>query len=234
MMNEELEQQASLYALGLLEGEENSAFGAQLAANEELRAFVDAMQETAAHLAYGTPLRQPPAHLESRIRAAIHTEPTTITHRSTSLNWLPWALAAGLAVASVFLLADRAATKKELAELRSRNAFAQLRIATLSSKLSSAPSATGVVVWDAEKQEGVLKVANVPATEQDQDYQLWIVDPDYKQPVDAGVFAVDAKGAKKILFKPKAKITAASAFAVSLERKGGAPKAEGPMVLLGK
>jgi anti-sigma-K factor RskA len=29
-------------------------------------------------------------------------------------------------------------------------------------------------------------------------------------------------------------VTSADAFAVSLERKGGVPKAEGPMVLVGK
>lgn len=115
-----------------------------------------------------------------------------------------------------------------------RNAYAQLQIATLSSKLESAPKATAVVLWDDAKQEGVLKVSDVPPNESDRDYQLWIVDPDQKQPIDAGVFHVEEKGVTKISFKPKAHVTEAKGFAVSLERKGGVTKAEGPMVLVGK
>ncbi len=118
--------------------------------------------------------------------------------------------------------------------MEKRNIFAQLQIATLNSQLKTAPTATATVLWDAEKQEGVLKVANIPATDPDRDYQLWIVDPDYKQPVDGGVFSVAQDGAKRIQFEPKERVTSANAFAVSLERKGGVPKAEGPVVLAGK
>ncbi len=153
---------------------------------------------------------------------------------SSGLSWLPWALAACLTVACVVLAADRAQTKKQISVLEQRNAFAQLRIATLASKLQSAPDALATVVWDVEKQEGILKVSNIPANEADRDYQLWIVDPDYKQPVDAGTFHVAGDGTESIPFKPKARVGSADAFAVSLERKGGVPKAEGPMVLVGK
>ncbi len=150
------------------------------------------------------------------------------------MQWLPWALAACLAIACVILFADRTATRERLALLEHRNAFAQLRIATLSSKLEGAPNAGAVVVWDAEKQEGVLKVSDVPPNESNRDYQLWIVDPDQSQPVDAGVFHLSDKGAKEIPFKPKGRVAAADAFAISVEHKGGVAKAEGPIVLIGK
>lgn len=114
------------------------------------------------------------------------------------------------------------------------DAISKLQITTLTSKVSGAPNALAVAVWDSEKQTGVLRTINVPATEVDRDYQLWIVDPEYKQPVSAGVFAVDQSGTTKILFHPESKVSAATAFAVSLERKGGVPKAEGPMVLVSK
>ncbi len=86
----------------------------------------------------------------------------------------------------------------------------------------------------AETQQGVLKVSNIPANAQDRDYQLWIVDPGKAQPVDGGTFHIDKAGSSDIPFQAKAHVRAADAFAVSLERKGGVPKAEGPMVLLGK
>ena len=234
-MNEELEEQASLYALDLLEGEQVAPFEALLARDPELRARVDELREIAAQYAHAAPLRQPPAHLESRILAAIKANaPARATAGTSFTAWIPWALAAAFAVACVVLLADRTQTKKELVRLEQRNAFAQMRIATLASQLESAPNATAAVVWDGEKQQGVLKVSDVPANAADRDYQLWIVDPDYAQPVDAGTFHVAAPGTTNVPFKPKAPIKSASAFAVSLEKKGGVPKAEGPMVLVGK
>ena len=234
-MNEELEEQASLYALDLLEPEQIAPFEAQMARDPELRARVDDLRETAAQYAHAASLRRPPAHLESQILAAIKADAPAAVPRATSATaWIPWALAATLAIACVVLLADRMQTKKELARLEQRNAFAQMQIATLASQLESAPNASAAVVWDGEMQEGVLKVSDVPANAADRDYQLWIVDPDYPQPVDAGTFHVATPGTTNVPFKPKAPIKSASAFAVSLERKGGVPKAEGPMVLVGK
>ncbi|MGI8435528.1 MAG: anti-sigma factor [Chthoniobacterales bacterium] len=233
-MNEDLEDQAALYALDLLEGDERSAFEARLGREPELSALVDALRESAASLAHTTPPRQPPPFLEEKIMAAIRTHTPHSAVRSIGSSWLPWALAACLAIACVVLAADRAKIKNQVARLEQRNAFAQLRLATLASQLASAPNASAALVWDGSKQEGVLKVTNVPANEENRDYQLWIVDPDYKNPVDAGVFHLAQNGAKEIPFKPKEHIKSASGFAVSLERKGGVEKAEGPMVLLGK
>ncbi len=237
-MSEELEEQIALYAFDLLEGDERVAFQARLADNSELRDAVDSSREAAALAAYAAPLRRPPAALEGKILAAIRAESVPVRQpasSSSSIVWLPWALAASLALACVILVADRTQTQKKITTLEQRNAFAQLRIATLASQLQTAPDAIGSVVWDAQTQEGVLQVSNIPANAEDRDYQLWIVDPDYKQPVDAGVFHVKGgEVSRSIPFKPHAHIGEASAFAVSLERKGGVPKAEGPMVLVGK
>ena len=232
-MNEELEEQASLSAFDLLEGAERAAFETRLAGDSVLQAQVDSLREIAAQTAHAAPCRQPPDYLEAKILNAIRAE-TSVAPRATSSAWLPWALAACLALGCVVLLADRAQSKKQITRLEQRNAFAQLRIATLASQIQSEPDAIGAVVWDGTRQEGVLKVSNVPANAEDRDYQLWIVDPDYKNPVDAGAFHVAQAGSNDIPFKPRAHVTSASAFAVSLERKGGVPKAEGPMVLVGK
>ena len=232
-MNEELEEQASLYALDLLEGAERAAFEARLASDPQLRAQVHGLRETSAQIAHAAPPRLPSTQLEAKILKAIRAE-VPPAHRSQSSSWLPRALAASLALACVFLVAERAKNRRQIARLEQRNAFAELRIATLASQLQSAPDAIAAVVWDGARQEGVLKVSNVPANAADRDYQLWIVDPDYKNPVDAGTFHVAKAGTADIPFKPKARVATANAFAVSLERKGGVPKAEGPMVLLGK
>lgn len=306
MMDEQLEEQGSLYVLGLLEGEELRAFEAQLTTNDDLRRYVDTLTDAAAQLAHSAPARALPPDLEARIMAEIGADKGAVTPARTSANWIPWALAACLAVACVIafsqqqrlkqelvaadekeaatqtqlvklaeerdraqqqkdeaqeqvvqlqqreadartqmatLAAARADTAKKLAqaearaereEKETRDALAQMQVATLTSKFANAPEATAAVVWDAELQRGVLNTTNVPANAADRDYQLWIVDPKYRQPVDAGVFSVEKSGSARYVFKPKVPITSATAFTITLERKGGVPKAEGPTVLAGK
>ena len=289
MIDEQLEETASLYALGALQPGERAAFEEQLAGNEELQHLVDEFRATAASLAHTAPLRIPPPHLEAAIMREIR-ESEIVRPVFAPARWLPWALAAGLAVSTALLLVarvdlkrrvadlqsgqeraqaevttvsterDRAVTKLadlekreadsnarlatldgerarmagEIAELKERDSFSQMQIATLASKLADAPKASAFVIWDAKNQRGVLTAVNVPPNAADHDYQLWVVDPKYQVPVDAGVFSVKNGETTKIVFKPKNPVTSADAFAVSLERKGGVAKAEGPMVLVGK
>lgn len=121
------------------------------------------------------------------------------------------------------------------ADLKTQGDLANLQITALASMLKDAPKALAAAVWDPVKQEGVLKVEKLPALLANQDYQLWVVDPQYPNPVDGGVFRVDpTTGEARLVFKAKQPISAVNAFAVTRERKGGVPKAEGPFVLLGK
>lgn len=120
-------------------------------------------------------------------------------------------------------------------DLQAQGDLANFTITTLASLLKNTPQALAVAVWNPTKQEGVLKVDKLPALAANQDYQLWVVDPQYANPVDGGVFTVDPQsGAARVKFTGKQPVAAISAFAVTLERKGGVPKAEGPFVLLGK
>jgi anti-sigma-K factor RskA len=110
----------------------------------------------------------------------------------------------------------------------------QLKIATLVSMLDDSPQAVAVAVWNPALQEGMLTVEKLPALAADRDYQLWVIDPQYPIPVDGGVFTVDAgTGEARYRFKANKPVATVAKFAVSLERKGGVPKAEGPMVLIG-
>jgi anti-sigma-K factor RskA len=118
----------------------------------------------------------------------------------------------------------------EVAELKTRNALSDIKIATLASMLKNAPQAMAVVAWDPGAQRGILKTVNMPAARADQDYQLWIIDPDYKQPVSAGIF----DPARRATFEPVHPISKADKFAVSLEKKGGSPAPQGPIVLVGE
>jgi len=275
MSDERTEELASLYALGLLDADEARSFEDEMARDPELARLVERLQNAAAALAQNVPPREPPAYLKERILAEISASKKIVPFPKKQNVWLPWALAACLAVVASLLALERTHLKKQLRDLvanlssaqhdsaelrqqiasaktgnetlqkrvafaqneiealRKRDALSQIKIATLTSLLENAPKAVAVVAWNETTQRGILKVANMPAPRADQDYQLWVIDPKYKQPVNAGVFPV-AEGASRTEFHPDQPISSAEQFAVSLERKGGAPQHEGPIVMAGK
>jgi len=121
-----------------------------------------------------------------------------------------------------------------ITELRQQADVARLKITSLASLAGDSPQAHAIAVWNPDRQEGVLVVSRLPALAPDKDYQLWVIDPQYQIPVDGGVFTVDNQtGEARLNFKPGKTVAVAQTFAVSLERKGGVPKAEGPMMLIG-
>jgi len=119
------------------------------------------------------------------------------------------------------------------ANLKAEGDLAHLKIATLASMLGNSPAALAVAVWDPSREEGVLAVSRLPAAASEKDYQLWVIDRQYASPVSGGVFAVDpATGEAHVVFKADKPVHSIAKFAVSLERKGGVPAREGPIVLL--
>ena len=75
------------------------------------------------------------------------------------------------------------------------------------------------VVWDSSTQTGVINGQNMPRPAANEDYQLWVLDDQYAQPVDAGVFSVDKNGATNVPFKPKLKVSDKGKFAISIEKR---------------
>jgi hypothetical protein len=102
------------------------------------------------------------------------------------------------------------------------NRLVGLRIALLNS-LEPGSKAQAVSIWDNEKQTGILVAHHLQPLSADFDYQLWILDPKYKTPVSAGIFQVDADGQARAPFKSVEPIGHADTFAVTVEKKGGAP-----------
>jgi len=272
MITERQEELAALHAFGLLEGTERAEFEAQLATNPELRVLVASLAETAALTALAAPQIDPPAALKERIMSAA-TPPAPAREKIVSfppLKFAPWAIAAGLALATIWLGTQNFSlrtenanlrTERELAEtaykmaknqltersvlaermitdlgnkLRKTEDLARLKVTALASLAGNTREAQVIAVWDPEQQTGLLTMEKLPPINDTQDYQIWVVDPAYKDPVNGGVFHVAADGKIAVPFKPDRPITKPAAFAVSLEKKGGVAKAEGTIVLLGK
>jgi len=178
-----------------------------------------------------------PAPLVERIlaRAPITVLPSARTRPSRAANVGWWSAAAclGLALAGWWprMFVGQPAVP----------AAAQARAALLASAQSvraqwtagaAAPPAglSGDVVFDPVTQRGYLRFRGIPANDpRQQQYQLWIADAGRAQPepVDAGVFNVDAAavaaagGEILIPFEPHLPVRSPAAFVVTLEQPGG-------------
>jgi len=80
--------------------------------------------------------------------------------------------------------------------------------------LEISPESLAFIYWNRSTQEVYLNVNSLPVPDRDLQYQLWgIIDG---KPVDAGIFEVNLSGLQRMK-----DIAGASAFAVTLEPKGG-------------
>jgi Anti-sigma-K factor rskA len=192
----------------------------------------------AVHLALiGAPEEMPPRLAEKLHLTAVAVGPSPRRPRAPRpawTAWAGWAIAAGLAWLLLYT------NWPKLPPAQSEPTFAQKREELLKDKSAKTATAedakTGAaanVVWSTEKQEGYLEVhglkPNDPTKEQ---YQLWIVDPTKKQPVDGGVFDVKPDGTALVRVRAPIIVKDALAFAVTKETAGGVVVSDGPMLLV--
>ena len=111
-------------------------------------------------------------------------------------------------------------------QLKAEGDLANFKIATLASLAGNTPQA--LAVWNPAKQEGILTVDKLPAAAADQDYELWVIDPQKSRPVSGGVFRIGSDGVTRVQFRTEEVVAAIAKFAVSLEKKGGAAPHGGP------
>jgi anti-sigma-K factor RskA len=240
MIDETLQDDAGLYVMRMLPPEEAAAFEKRMAMDAELRAFVNDLEHASGYLAHAAPTVAPPPDLKQRILSDIRHEvrvvPMSMSSRST---WVPWAIAAGLAIAAVmgwqqagFYRDQSHAQGIALADLRNRDALASVRIATLNSQVTAYQKALAVVIFDAEQQRGVVNV-NIPKPAANKDYQLWVI-PAAGKPVSGGLVPVGDDGLARVSFKPTQPVKDIGAFAISVEPAGGSEQPAGEVIMVGK
>ena len=254
MIDEAKQDRAAEYALGMMDAAAERAFEAELKADEELRAFAMELRESAAALAHDAPALLPPPELRERVLAEVRGELAVAAavaaatssvkppapKETSSFAFLPWAIAAGLAITSAALWTELSASRaeavflgKEADRLRKADILKQMKIATLSAQNDAYAKAGAVVVWDEAKQRGVVKLSNFPPVASGKDYQLWVINSKQGAPISGGVVPVSADGAARVAFTPNQPVKKADKFAISIEKEGGAPTAAGPIVLAG-
>lgn len=257
-MIDELKQELLVaYVLDDLSVADAERVSSEIATDPEVRDFVRQMEDAFASVGLALAPIQAPAGLPQRIVASEHALRRDRPAARSNIVWfaIPWALAASFAVVCAVLSLQRTTLHKriadagrdllvlkqknahlesDLASLQKRNALAEVKITMLKAQVAAFESATAVVVWDKEQKNGILQLDKLPPAGPGKDYQLWVIDPKNPQPVSAGVFTVANNGPIRTSFWPHSPIESASAFAISLEKAGGAPKPEGQIILVGK
>lgn len=258
MIDESKQDLLVQYLLNEVDSSTAEKIRAELETNAELRDFVRETEDAFASIAYAAPPIAPPVGLSQRILQLERNVPRVAsTPPRSKIIWLvlPWALAACFAIACVVLGLERTRlqnrteqagqellalqqkddrAEEELAMLQKKNVLAEVKIATLKAQVASYETASAVVVWDKDQKNGVLQLDKLPPPAPGKDYQLWVIDPKIEHPVSAGILAVPNNGLIRAAFHPASPIESAAAFAISVEKAGGALKPEGQIILVGK
>ena len=93
---------------------------------------------------------------------------------------------------------------------------------------------SGEVVWNDDRQEGYMSLANLPVNDPTQNqYQLWIVDPERDElPVDGGVFDIPADSETAIIpIRNALQVSKPTVFVITLEQPGGVVKSKQEVVV---
>ncbi len=130
MIDEHYEELASLYVLGLLEGAELAEFESRMAADSDLADLVRELREASSQLAYTAPDAAPPPELRAQLLNRLETEANWRAQAKVIpfRTWIPWAVAACLAIACAWLGQLYLGSRYEAATLRDMMAVGDFQL----------------------------------------------------------------------------------------------------------
>lgn len=195
----------------------------------------------------------PPVTIKEEIKTAALKNPGTrvIAIKKTpvvKINWSKYAAAAAVVVLAGSLIwnislynenrrlkTDYTTTVAKLADIEKdllmiRN-NPNVKMAAMKG-MEVSPTSMATVYWDTTSRDVFLLVNNLPQPATDKQYQLWaLLDG---KPIDLGMVDNNMlQGRQRLLLRMK-NVGNAQAFAITLEKKGGNPKPEGDMYVMGK
>jgi anti-sigma-K factor RskA len=225
MINEDKQQQVIDYVLGEMSATDAASFERELGRDSELQTFTREMFETFGRIGGGVESLPPPPSIPQRILRQERRRP---------FPFIPWAVAACLAIGCMVLATMWTESRREFAKLAQRDLLSRIRIAALQSQVDAYAKTSAVVVWNPDRQNGVLQFERLPALPANQDYQMWVIDPKQPQPVSAGLVPKSTDQERRITFWPTKPVSGTPKFAVSIEPAGGSAAPRGQIVLVGQ
>jgi anti-sigma-K factor RskA len=251
ILDERLEELASLYALGALDGPELAEFEAVLRARPDVREFVSRLGDAVEKVAASAPPVAPPPELRARILQQVEPPQKMVAlpdRPFASAFWWLRAFATGLAALVVVLLVRDgrlhrtiAAQAREISDLRQlaqnlESTTNDLHQAVLTLRESNRLANLRITMLNSLLADAPKTVAVTLWDSQEQGGVFVVqnlkevpADRDYelwvmdehKVPVAAGVFHMDASGTTRMDFKASRPIQKAGQFCVTEEVKGG-------------
>lgn len=251
MIDERMEEQASLHVLGALTPEEAATFKATLAADPELQAYVARLSVATGALAGSVLATEPPPQLRAKILARVAEKQKIVSlpeRKSSPFAWLGWSFATCLAILCIVLFVNGDGLRVQVYTQKIKIADLNQYVQTLESATNNLQQ-TVLALQETNRLAG-LRIAMLSSLLTDSPkaiaVSLWDdskqegvfvvqnlkplpVDRDYQlwvldngtTPVDAGTFRVDENGNVRVEFKTKSLIKVAGKFAVTEEAKGG-------------
>lgn len=231
------------YLLGQLSDKERSELEDMAEQHPEVKAEIEAVEITLMNFASKTP----PPQLKHTILAKLDVKDAKVISIQTKKPSYTFLVAASIAlligssIYNIILMNKVRSTEEQLVVLNSEKEKYVKDFEQQSSSygklaeemaimmhpenkkimlkgMDLAPTALAAIYWNQNSKAVYINVNSLPVPSADKQYQLWaIVDG---KPVDAGVFEMTSNFAS--LQKMKT-ISGASAFAVTLEKKGGSP-----------
>ncbi len=237
------------YVLNDLDQDQKSEVEALADQHMEIQEEILRIQTTLEQLALKTAV-QPGAHVKKAILDKINGSPALEKKviereiKSKEQSWMKYLVAACVtllvvtSVAAIYFYTQWKDAENELNQVIAQNQAITQQYNTVSSKndelsqvlaitvnpsfnrvdlkgLDISPDAAAVIYWNQTSNEVYLNASGMPQPDAAKQYQLWAIVEG--KPVDAGVFDIDSPAN---LTKMR-NITNASAFAVTLEPKGG-------------
>ena len=158
MIDEQQHDLAIGYVFGHLEGDARREFEAWVESDAALRDLVDELSETTAALALSAPQHLPRPEVRDRVLSIARGEAAAVPPAAArKTGWIPWAIAAGLAITCTFLYAERTRWRQAVrsAEAEIARAFAKSE----SSRKEATKLAEQVLIYDLQKKAHSDQVA---------------------------------------------------------------------------
>jgi anti-sigma-K factor RskA len=238
--HEQFADDLSLYALGVLEGDERLAVEKHLAQCPECLRELEQLRGDAALLAFSVSGPKPPARSRDRLMAAIAKEPRSVPVRPVrrSFWWsaFEWAAAAAAVVIVLLLVRQNTAMQQQIAGLAANSTRQQAQLTQAKELLSSLtspdavrftlvagktpPQPQGKAIYVRGTGTLVFLASNLPQLPAEKTYELWLI-PANGAPIPAGLFRPDSHGGATVIKPPLPAGVEAKTFAITVEPEAG-------------
>ena len=169
--------------------------------------------------------------------------------RAAFTAWIPWALAAALALVAVTmgvrmisLNREVANQSRQIAGFAATESRAQQVLDVLTARESqhivltaskAAPVPTARAVYLPSRGGLIFQASNMGPLPENKTYELWVIPANGSAPIPAGLFRPDASGSASIVLPPLPSGVAAKALGVTIERAEGSSTPTAPIILAG-